>query len=379
MQEHISKTDAKNHELTQKFEAIKTQENEIRNKLEQMSTENNNITMVLTQQIQQLEKENGTLMHDISTIPSGEVRKTRHDEISELNEYDNISQKSVSTHIKRVDKHITANTEAVNDEFFRMKERLLEHFKIFERNVRQKFNEEVVEIGIDQEFYKLSPIKQQYAMDDDRDETVEDSILSGIESSDEYPTDNQCLSPGLKDKKTFLLKAYGNPLQGYKIDDDFRRQTRIKNDVKHMDVDNRHLKNQRTVSVEQVKRREQMKKRFKSNKLTQKNQTMRPDASKQMLKSGRFLNAFDSHDQYPEDKFTDTIMTPAAMANQSLTPRPSTSPFKLNRTKSVAAYGKKKASKDGLSKQASAIFHENSVKRKKDELVKTLLQSNRNR
>ena len=103
-------------------------------------------------------------------------------------------------------------------------------------------------------------------MDDDRIDTVEDGILSGLESSDKNPNNRECLSPDLKNKKAFLLKAYDNPLQGYKIDDNLRMQNPIQNEVKHMDVVIGILKIKKQEVQNSLKRREQMKKRLQFHK-----------------------------------------------------------------------------------------------------------------
>ena len=185
MLEHIHKTNSKNEELNKRFKGLKTQENEIRNRLDEMTTENNNVTMRLNQKVEQLEKENGSLLHDISSIPEGSPSRTRQDEINELNEFDNVSQKSVNKYIKRVDQKVKSHNDEINAEFERMQERLKEHFKFFANNVRDKFEREVIQVGINQEFEKLSPIKQQNESYDENDETGEDSRISGINERDE--------------------------------------------------------------------------------------------------------------------------------------------------------------------------------------------------
>lgn len=215
MLQHIEKLNSKNEQLSERLKEVKAQENEIRNRLDFMTTENNNETMKLTQLAEHLEKENGTILHDISTIPTGSPRKTRQEEIEELNEYDNVTQKSVDKYIKRVDKRVTVYDEDVSDAFERMQERLREHFKVFANRVRDKFEKEVIHNGINQEFEKLSPIKGNLDYDEDYVETGEDSKLSGIEDSEEKGVNDECLTPDLKQMKTTLVKASTNPLEEY--------------------------------------------------------------------------------------------------------------------------------------------------------------------
>lgn len=103
MLQHIQKCADKNAELSERLSKVQIQENELRNRLETLKVEQFN-TMKYHQAVEHIEKENATLMHDISSIPSGIPTRTRQDEIEELNEYDNVTQNSVNKYIKNVDK-----------------------------------------------------------------------------------------------------------------------------------------------------------------------------------------------------------------------------------------------------------------------------------
>lgn len=350
MLEHIQKANQRNEELNTRLRNVKIQENELRNRLDQMTKENNNETMRLNQQVEYLEKEllfdtaqsNGKIIYAVNTVPSGEVKRTRQDEIDELNEYDTVNPKSVNRYMNRLEKHINNHNDEIAQEFQRVQERLLSHFKFFANCVRDKFNQEVVQIGINNEFDKLSPIKRRDTYDENHIETEENSKLSGIESSGDKAGNEGCLTPELKQMKNSLLRAYTNPLQDYhntiNTTADFRKNNRIADDVKCVDMDFRQTRNERSTSVEQVQRREQMKKRLESHKLTQsigvKEAT---NGYHRTMKSAKFLNGFDTQDPYPDQKYSEHISTPV-MAD-TLTPRRSTSPFNLSRAKSVSVNG----------------------------------------
>ncbi len=83
------------------------------------------------------------------------------------------------------------------------------------------------------------------------------------------------------------------------------------------------------------------------------------DSPMDMMKSSRLWNAFDTNDPYPDQKFTTNITS--ASVPQTLTPHSKTPRLSLYKTKSGSSKGG------------------NKNRRKKDELVKTLLFSNRNR
>ena len=301
-------------------------------------------------------------MHDISTTPSGVPTVTRQDEINELNEYDNVTQGSVSQYIEKVQGKIQKHSEEIDDEFLKVQERLLDHFKYFANTVRDKFEKEVIKIGINQEFDKLSPIKHKDTLDEEMIETGEDSRLSGIDSSDEKINPSEYLNPELNLMKNHLAKAYASPLRDYQnainTTADFRRSTNINNDVKFMNVDQRHHKNERSASVEQRKKREDMKKRLHSHKLV--NSINGKSAKKEdFIKSARCLNAFDTTDPYPDQKYAFSLAT--SFIPKTLTPRREANPIDIGKAINGSIYANHK------------------VRRKKDEIVKTLLFSNRNR
>lgn len=362
MQEHLHKTNAKNHEMTERLKQLQTQENELRNRLDQMTTDNNNITMRLSQQVEHLERENGSILHDISTIPTGQSTRTRQDEIDELNEFDNVTQKSVSKYIKRVDKKIADHTNEINEEFSRVQERLRDHFKLFANAVRDKFNQEVIQEGINQKYEKLSPIKQREHSDDDQLETGEDSRLTGINEEDDQFGNDECLSPELREVKNHLVRAYTSPLNEYQsainTTADFRKSANLEKDLKYTDMTYRHHKNERSTSVEQKKKREDMKKRLDASKF--KTGTVPNSAQPQdVVKSARLWNGFDTYDPYPDRKYTTNVTSPSVP--QTLTPVSKAKTINLGKAQSVS------------------VSKPNNIRKKKDELVKTLLYSNRNR
>lgn len=362
MLQHIDKVNSKNEEVSSRLRELQMQENEIRNRLDFMTTDNNNATMRLTQQCEHLEKENGTILHDISTIPVGSPRKTRQEELEELNEYDNVTTKTVNKYLKRVDGKVSSHNDEINEAFEKMQERLRGHFKIFANNVRDKFEKEVIQMGINQEFEKLSPIKRRDDFDEDYVETGEDSRLSGIHESEERIGNDDCLSPELKQMKTTLVRAYTNPLEEYQSSinttAEFGKNARLQKDIKYMSLKHRMEKQERSASVEQKQKRENMKKRLNASKLRQSlgGTGISPN---EMVKSARLWNAFDSTDPYPDKKFTTNVSSPSVP--QTLTPN-------------------SKSAKVSLFKaQSTSVYAENNVRKKKDEIVKTLLFSNRNR
>ncbi len=263
MLEHLEKMNAKNEEMTSKLKDLNSQENEFRNKLDEMTTENNNNTMKLNQQVEHLERENEALLHDINSIPTGPVEKTRQEELEELNEFDNVTDKTVNKYIKKVDMKVNAHTDEISDAFEALQDRLREHFMQFTENVRNKFEREVIHVGINQEFEKLSPIKSRDEEDEDFIETGEDSRLSGIDESIERKANDACLSPELKQMKRSLVKAYTNPLEEYQTSinttAEFGKNMRQQKDLKYMSVRQRHDRNERSASVEQKSKRDNMK------------------------------------------------------------------------------------------------------------------------
>lgn len=356
MLQHIEKVNNKNQEMADRLKDLQTQENELRNRLEYMTTENNNETMRLAQQVEHLEKENGTILHDISTIPVGSPGKTRQEELEELNEYDNVTQKSVNKYIKRVDKRISDHNDDISQAFERMQERLREHFKLFANNVRDKFEKEVIHMGINHEFEKLSPIKQRDTDDEDYVDTGEDSRLSGINDTDDRPGNDNCLSPELKTMKNTLVKASANPLEEYQSSinttAEFGKNKRLQNDIRYMSMKQRHDKNERSSSIEQVKKRDQMKKRLNASKL-RKSISAVDKGNTDMVKSARLWNAFDTQDPYPDQKFTTNVSSPSLQ--KTLSPHSKTPRSVLSKTQSMGGYV------------------DTNVRRKKDEIVKSIL------
>ena len=364
MDEHIAKSKSKNDETSEKLNRLTEQKKELKDRLDKMTIENNNETMKMTQQIEHLEKENETILHDINTIPSGEVTKTRQDEINDLNEYDNVTPKTVSTHIKRVDKHINTHSDEINAEFMRVQERLLDHFKMFANSVRDKFNTDIIQVGINKEFDKLSPIKgKDDDSGDDRQDTNEDSVLSDInEPEDRQP--NDCLNPEMNALKENLNQAYASPMKGYQTTinttADFRKSETVQSDVQFMDTIKKQDQNGSATSSDRFNRREQMKKRLQSSKFNKKSKSK---GLNQVPKTARYINAFDEEDPYPDEKFTETL-TNAMVDPSNFTPTRSVSPFDTIRS------GKSKF---------STISNANNVRKKKNDVIKTLLYSNRNR
>lgn len=363
MLQHIEKINNKNQEIAERLREYKTQENELRNRLEYMTTENNNETMRLTQQVEHIEKENGTILHDISSIPVGSPRKTRQEELEELNEFDNVSQKAVNKYIKKVDKKINNHTTDIDDAFERMQDRLRNHFKVFANNVREKFEKEVIHMGINQEFEKLSPIKQRNEDDEDYIDTEENSRLSGINESEERRGNDHCLSPELKEMKTHLVKAYANPLEEYQnsinTTAEFGKNARLQKDIRYMNIKQRHDKNERSSSIEQIRKRENMVKRLNASKLRSSMTGTVDKVATDTIKSARLWNAFDTQDPYPDHKYTTSITSPSVP--QTVSPHCKTPRLSLYKSQSTNVYG------------------DSNVRNKKDELVKTLLFSNRNR
>mmetsp|Transcript_2991 Transcript_2991/g.2471 ORF Transcript_2991/g.2471 Transcript_2991/m.2471 type:complete len:244 (+) Transcript_2991:1-732(+) len=243
-----------------------------------------------------------------------------------------------------------------------MQDRLRDHFRIFAESVREKFEREVIHSGIKQEFEKLSPIKNRDDYDEDFIETGEDSRLSGIDETEERPGNDGCLSPDMKQLKSHLVKAYTNPLEEYQTSinttAEFGKNLRLQNDLKYMSMKQRHEKSERSASVEQKQKREKMKKRLGASKM-RKTTTSYDESPMDVVKSARLWNAFDSTDPYPNQKYTTNVSSPSVA--HSLTPSNKNEKGSLNKTKSASIYGEQK------------------VRRKKDELVKTLLFSNRNR
>jgi len=362
MLEHIEKVNQKNKALSSKLKDLNAEENEIRNKLDFMTTSNNNDTMKLNQKVEHIERENDTLLHDINSIPTGPLEKTRQEELEELNEFDNVNYKTVNKYIKRVDNKVNEHSDEISDAFEAMKERLRDHFKYFAESVRQKFEREVIHVGINQEFEKLSPIKNRDEYDEDFIETGEDSRLSGIDESEDKPVNDACLSPEMKELKTNLVRAYANPLEEYQSSinttAEFGKNMRLQKDIKYMSMRQRHDKNERSASVEQKTKRELMKKRLNASKMRQ-TIASKEESPLNMVKSARLWNAFDSNDPYPDKKYTTNVNSPSVP--QTLTPNSKRGKPSLNKSKS------------------STVYTENKVRRKKDELVKTLLFSNRNR
>lgn len=362
MLQHIEKVNAKNEEVSQRLKSLNVQENEIRNRLDSMTTENNNETMKLNQKCEHLERENASALHDISSIPTGSPTKTRQEELEELNEFDNVTEKSVTKYIKKVDKRINTHNDEISEAFEAMQERLRGYFRIFADSVRDKFEREVIHMGINQEFEKLSPIKTKDEYDDDYVETGEDSRLSGIQTSDEKQGNDNCLPADLRQKKNTLVKAYINPLEEYQCSinttAEFGKNARLQNDIKYMSMKQRHDRNERSGSVEQRQRRENMKNRLRASRMTTSVHS-REKSPVDMVKSARLWNAFDTYDSYPDQKFTDNVGSP--FVPQTLTPNNKTAKLTMHKSKT------------------SSIYAENNVRRKKDELVKTLLFSNRNR
>ena len=361
MLEHIKKCTEKNEELSEELKELQIRESEVKNKLDEMTTENNNITMRLTQKSEQYERENAMILHDISSVSTKSPQRTRQDEIDELNEFDNVTQYTVNNYAKKVENKITSHANEVNSEFERMQERLREHFKRFANRVRDRFEREVIHAGINQEFDKLSPIKKANTFDDERLETGESNHLSGVNESEEQELNDEWLTAEMRETKNKLVKAYTSPLREYQTAIDttaeFRKITKLEKDLEYMDPIQKLRKSERSTSLDQQRRREEMKKRLESSKM---GQTMGNRGNNQDLaKSARLLNAFDTHDPYPENKFTINFVVPSVPQTVSVTPKEKSS--SLSRIKSENVYG------------------QNKVRRKKDELVKALLLNNRNR
>lgn len=125
-----------------------------------------------------------------------------------------------------------------------------------------------------------------------------------------------------------------------------------------MDPLQRTKKFERSTSLDQQKRREEMKKRLESSKM---GQTLgnREETTHNLMKSARLLNAFDSTEAYPDNRFTANFAVPSVPQTIAMTPNQKSS--SLTRIKS------------------ETVYQQNNVRRKKDELVKTLLLNNRNR
>eukprot|EP00343_Euplotes_focardii_P011030 CAMPEP_0205827930 /NCGR_PEP_ID=MMETSP0206-20130828/33562_1 /ASSEMBLY_ACC=CAM_ASM_000279 /TAXON_ID=36767 /ORGANISM="Euplotes focardii, Strain TN1" /LENGTH=318 /DNA_ID=CAMNT_0053129275 /DNA_START=598 /DNA_END=1554 /DNA_ORIENTATION=+ len=318
--------------------------------------------MKLTQKVEHIERETEGIIHDIGSIPSGPLEKTRQEELEELNEFDNIDYKTVNKYIKKVDHKINDHSDEISEAYEAMQDRLRDHFRIFAESVREKFEREVIHSGIKQEFEKLSPIKNRDDYDEDFIETGEDSRLSGIDETEERPGNDGCLSPDMKQLKSHLVKAYTNPLEEYQTSinttAEFGKNLRLQNDLKYMSMKQRHEKSERSASVEQKQKREKMKKRLGASKM-RKTTTSYDESPMDVVKSARLWNAFDSTDPYPNQKYTTNVSSPSVA--HSLTPSNKNEKGSLNKTKSASIYGEQK------------------VRRKKDELVKTLLFSNRNR
>lgn len=217
MLEHIRKCTEKNSELSERLKEVQVRESEVRNKLDEMTTENNNITMRLNQKSEQYERENAMILHDISSVSTKSPQKTRQDEIEELNEFDNVTQYSVNNYAKKVEDRITSHSNDINNEFERMQERLREHFKRFANRVRDRFEREVIQTGINQEFEKLSPIKNAKSYDEERIDNVESNHLTGVNESDEQELNDECLTPEMRETKKKLVKAYTSPLKEYQV------------------------------------------------------------------------------------------------------------------------------------------------------------------
>jgi hypothetical protein len=357
MMQHIEKVNAKNEEVSNGLKSLNTQEHDIKNRLDYMTTENNNETMKLIQQCEHLERENGSALHDISSIPTGTPTKTRQEELEELNEFDNVTDKSVTKYIRKVDKRVTQHTDEISEAYEAMQERLRGHFRVLADSVRDKFEREVIHLGINQEFEKLSPIKTRDEYDDDYAETGEDSRLSGIQSSDEKLHNDECLPLDLKQMKTILVKAYTNPLEEYQCSinttAEFGKNARLQKDIKYMSMKQRHDRFERSGSVEHREKRENMKNRLKTSRMATSVHAIEKSQAN-MVKSARLWNAFDNCESYPDQKFTDNVS--------------SRHPSHSQKTKQTMHKSK-----------TSSVYVENNVRRKKDELVKTLLFSNRNR
>lgn len=362
MLQHIEKVNEKNQEMSNRVKELHSQENELRDRLDYMTTENNNETMKLKQQVEHTSRENDTLLHDLSSIPSGPLEKTRQEELEELNEFDNVNEKTVNRYIKKVDNRIYDHCDEISEAFIALQERLRDHFRIFSDSIQDKFEREVIHNGINQEFEKLSPIKNKYDDDEDEEDTGAESKLSGINESDEKPGNDECLTPELSHMKNTLVRASTNPLEEYhstiNTTAEFGKNARLQKDIMYMSVNQRNQKDERSTSVEQKIRRENMKQRLSLSKMRQSIGSNNETPLK-VVKSSRLWNAFDSNDPYPDKKFTTNMN--GSVTPQSVTPTNKRRRKSLNKTKSSTMLGDKK------------------VRRKKDELVKTLLFSNRNR
>lgn len=362
MLEHIRKCTEKNEELSERLKELQVNESDVRNKLDEMTTENNNITMRLNQKSEQFERENTMMMHDISSISSNPPQRTRQDEIEELNEFDNVTQQSVNNYANKVEERIAAHTDDINKEFERMQERLKEHFKRFANRVRDRFEREVIQTGINQEFDKLSPIKRAHTYDEERMEIGESNHLSGVNDSEEQELNDECLSPEMRETKQKLVQAYTSPLREYQAAIDttaeFRKISKLEKDLEFMDPQQKIKKYERSTSLDQQKRRDEMKKRLESSKM---GQTLgsKEENTQHLIKSARLLNAFDSSEAYPDHKFTANFAVPSVPQTLSATPN------------------QKSPSQTRVKNET--VYQQNNVRRKKDELVKTLLLNNRNR
>ncbi|CAI2366094.1 unnamed protein product [Moneuplotes crassus] len=362
MLQHIDKMNEKNQEMSDRIKDLHSQENELKNRLDYMTTENNNETMKLNQQVEHTTRENDTLMHDLSSIPSGPLEKTRQEELEELNEFDNVNEKTVSRYIKKVDNRIHDHCDEISEAFIALQERLRDHFRIFSDSIQDKFEREVIHNGINQEFEKLSPIKNKYDDEEDYEDTGAESRLSGIDESEEKPRNDECLTPELSHMKNTLVRAYTNPLEEYhstiNTTAEFGKNVRLQKELQYMSTKQRNQRDERSTSVDQKIKRENMNHRLGLSKMRQSLGSNNQSPLK-AVKSSRLWNAFDSNDPYPDKKFTTNMN--GSVTPQSVTPTNKRRRKSLNKTKSSTMVGEKK------------------VRRKKDELVKTLLFSNRNR
>lgn len=362
MLQHIDKMNEKNQEMSDRIKDLHSQENELKNRLDYMTTENNNETMKLNQQVEHTTRENDALMHDLSSIPSGPLEKTRQEELEELNEFDNVNEKTVSRYIKKVDNRIHDHCDEISEAFIALQERLRDHFQIFSDSIQDKFEREVIHNGINQEFEKLSPIKNKYDDEEDYEDTGAESRFSGIDESEEKPRNDECLTPELSQMKNTLVRAYTNPLEEYhstiNTTAEFGKNVRLQKELQYMNTKQRNQRDERSTSVEQKIKRENMNHRLGLSKMRQSLGSNNQSPLK-AVKSSRLWNAFDSNDPYPDKKFTTNMN--GSVTPQSVTPTNKRRRKSLNKTKSSTIVGEKK------------------VRRKKDELVKTLLFSNRNR
>lgn len=363
MLEHIYKCSDRNQAYSQRLKELQMYESEVKNKLDEMTTENNNITMRLRQKAEQIERENNTLVHDISSVPTRSPAKTRQEEIEELNQFDDVTQQSVNEYSRKVQTRVNSHSDVINQEFEAMQQRLKEHFKRFAITVRDRFEREVIHEGIHQEFDKLSPIKRLNTNEDEQNESDDDgSHLSGVNDSEEECLNDDCLSPEMRLLKNNILQTYSSPLKecqsAINTTAEFRKTTKLEKDIEYMDPTERSKKKDRSASVEQQIRRDQMKQRLENSKMRTGGYTS-SGFKQDIIKSARLLNAFDTEDPYPDIKYTNNVATPKAEILQSCLPKSTKN--SLSRTKSAAA------------------LKQNNVRRKKNDLVKSLLFSNRNR